>query len=227
VLITIIALDRLYCVTAQLLYIPDPTQSRNNLQVKMTNKNTAIVLIDPYNEFLHQEGKLNPKIRDSLQKTDTIANLHKLLGFARSQKISIFYCLHQQSHERSMQGWTMMNASLTGIKANKVFQEGSWGVDFYDGMAPDVTNGDVVISKHWNSRYGQHGYSAEWWSFDSPTDHVLARSRTLISNTNCASAAFGTLSWLVWWPRLAWNRQRAMRMRSECSRAHQVNVTMY
>jgi len=121
----------------------------------MTNNNTAIVLIDPYNDFLHQEGKLNPLIRDSLQRTDTIHNLHKLLGFARSQNIPVFYSLHQQSHDHCMQGWTMMNASLTGIKMKKVFEEGSWGVEFYDGMAPDVANGDIVVSKHWNSRCGQ------------------------------------------------------------------------
>jgi nicotinamidase-related amidase len=119
----------------------------------MTNENIAIVLIDPYNEFLHEDGKLNPSVRDSLQKTDTISNLHKLLKFARNQKIPVFYCLHQQSHAHSMQGWNMMNSSLTRIKAHKAFEEGSWGVEFYTGMEPDVTNGDVVVSKHWNSRY--------------------------------------------------------------------------
>lgn len=119
----------------------------------MANKNdTAIILIDPYNDFLHHDGKLNSMIRDSLEKTDTISNLHKLLKVARDQKIPIFYGLHQQSHSHSMQNWTMMNASLTGIKANQVFEEGSWGAEFYKGMAPDAANGDVVVSKHWNSR---------------------------------------------------------------------------
>jgi nicotinamidase-related amidase len=119
----------------------------------MTNENVAIVLIDPYNDFLHQDGKLNPMVRNSLQKTDTITNLHKLMKFARNHRIPVFYCLHQQSHDYSMQGWNMMNPSLTGIKTSKVFEEGSWGVEFYTGMEPDVTNGDVVVSKHWNSRY--------------------------------------------------------------------------
>jgi nicotinamidase-related amidase len=121
----------------------------------MATENTAIVLVDPYNDFLHQDGKLNQMIRDSLDKTNTIANLHKLLAVARNKKIPIFYCLHQQSHAHSMQGWNMMNAALEGTKTHKVFEEGSWGAEFYDGMAPDAASGDVIVSKHWNSRYAR------------------------------------------------------------------------
>lgn len=50
-----------------------------------------------------------------------------------------------------MQDWTMWNKSLSGLKANRMFEEGSFGVEFFEGMAPDPSNGDVVVSKHWNS----------------------------------------------------------------------------
>ena len=121
-------------------------------QANMTNEITAIVLIDPYNDFLHQDGKLNFMVRDSLDKTNTIPNLRKLLDVAREKKFPVFYCLHQQSHDHSMQGWTMMNAALTGLKGAKVFEEGSWGAEFYEGLAPIAANGEVIVSKHWNSR---------------------------------------------------------------------------
>lgn len=120
----------------------------------MTPPQSAIVLIDPYNDFLHPNGKLNPRIRDSLQQANTISNLYTLLRVARERKIPVFYCLHQQTNDHSMQGWNLMNKSLTGLKAGRVFEEGSWGVELYEGMAPDPANGDVVVSKHWNSRYG-------------------------------------------------------------------------
>lgn len=38
------------------------------------------------------------------------------------------------------------------MKAKKVFEGGSWGAQFYEGLEPQVSNGDVVVSKHWNSR---------------------------------------------------------------------------
>jgi hypothetical protein len=34
-------------------------------------------------------------------------------------------------------------------KQNVAFEEGSWGVEIYEGLGPDVEgNGDVVVSKH-------------------------------------------------------------------------------
>ena len=32
------------------------------------------------------------------------------------------------------------------------FVEGSWGVEIYEGLEPDIEKGDVVVSKHWCSR---------------------------------------------------------------------------
>lgn len=123
---------------------PNPNRSQ-------MDRPTAVVLIDPYNEFLHPNGKLNPRIRDSLEKSDTIANLYKLIKLARKQKLPIYYCMHQQISQYTMEGWKLMNKSLTGLKSNMVFEAGSWGVEFFEGMAPVPENGDVVVSKHWNS----------------------------------------------------------------------------
>ena len=51
-----------------------------------------------------------------------------------------------------MQDWKMLNSSLKGIKEKLVFEVGTWNTEFFEGMAPDPeNNGDVVVSKHWNS----------------------------------------------------------------------------
>ena len=115
------------------------------------NKDTAIIFIDAYNEFLHPEGKLYPVLSDSIQKADAIGHMSAVLKHARAKDIPMFYCMHQQTSEHSMAGWTMMNKSLQGLKSKMVFEAGSWGVQFFDGMAPVPENGDVVVSKHWNS----------------------------------------------------------------------------
>ena len=36
-------------------------------------------------------------------------------------------------------------------KEHKGFEEGSWGVEIFEGLEPSVGNGDVVVSKHWAS----------------------------------------------------------------------------
>jgi len=37
-------------------------------------------------------------------------------------------------------------------KENLAFEEGTWGVQIFEGLEPDLGNGDVVVSKHWSSR---------------------------------------------------------------------------
>jgi hypothetical protein len=44
-----------------------------------------------------------------------------------------------------------MTATHTSQKEGKVFEEGSWGAEILEGMEPDVGNGDVLVSRHWNS----------------------------------------------------------------------------
>lgn len=39
-----------------------------------------------------------------------------------------------------------------------VFEEGSFGVEFFEGLEPDVEgNGDVIVGRHWSSRYVDGG----------------------------------------------------------------------
>lgn len=50
-------------------------------------------------------------------------------------------------------GWQRMNDSTTKLQALRAFEEGSWGAEIFEGLEPDVLgNGDVVVSRHWNSR---------------------------------------------------------------------------
>jgi nicotinamidase-related amidase len=113
---------------------------------------TAILLIDPYNDFLHKDGKVNARIAESLEVTDTISHVHRLIKAARSHKIPIFYCLHQQITPQTYKDWQFMTNSQKRLKGNMVFEEGSWGAQIFKGMEPDFEVGDVVVSKHWNSR---------------------------------------------------------------------------
>lgn len=122
------------------------------LSVTMSS-NTALLLIDPYNDFLHTQGKLYGILAESIKDTDTITHLQEAVQTARRNRIPIFYCMHQQINGDSYYGWQNLNKSQTGLKAKKVFEEGSFGAKFFQGLEPDALNGDVVVSKHWNSRY--------------------------------------------------------------------------
>jgi nicotinamidase-related amidase len=113
---------------------------------------TAILLIDPYNDFIHEEGKLYPLLADSLKQTNTIAHIFDLLAAARTHKIPVFYGLHQPFKPGNFEGWKHMMDVHKTQKDNKAFEEFSFGGTIYKGMEPKLENGDVIVSKHWSSR---------------------------------------------------------------------------
>ncbi|KAL1638770.1 hypothetical protein SLS58_008584 [Diplodia intermedia] len=109
---------------------------------------TALLLVDPYNDFLHPDGKLYPRVAESLVATDTVAHLKDVVKAARNAHLPIFYALHQTWKEENYRGWLHMNSSTTAIKQMKAFEEGSWGAKVHEGLEPDGRRvegeGDVV-----------------------------------------------------------------------------------
>ncbi len=114
--------------------------------------NTAVVIIDPYNDFLHPKGKLTGLVADSLKESDTIKHLQELIKAARMHKIKVFYGLHQQARPGFLAGWNHATKMQKSQKESLAFEEGSWGVEIYEGLGPDLANGDIIVSKHWSSR---------------------------------------------------------------------------
>jgi nicotinamidase-related amidase len=113
---------------------------------------TAFLLIDPLNDFLHPEGKVFPALKASIEATDTVNNLQKFVNVARKSHIPIFYCQHQLHEEGSYHGWNHMTKSQLRIQQTNTFAAGSFGAEIYKGLEPDRSNGDAIVSRHWNSR---------------------------------------------------------------------------
>ncbi len=109
----------------------------------------ALVLVDPLNEFFHPEGKLYPLLEESLDTTNTLSNIHHLLSSIRAAKIPIYYGLHQVNKEGSYTGWLHMRANHVRNRDKGVFV--GWGAEILNGLEPKPSNGDVVVSRHWNS----------------------------------------------------------------------------
>lgn len=131
-----------------------------------TTKNTAILLVDTYKEFLDPSGKLYPRVAPSLQATDTIQNLHDVIATARSHHIPIFYCLHQQVTPTTYDKWLHASGPQKNGNREGMFLQGSPGVEIYPGMEPG--DGDVVVSKHWS-----------WSSFENTDLEYQLRQRDI------------------------------------------------
>jgi nicotinamidase-related amidase len=112
---------------------------------------TAILLIDPYNDFLHPDGKLYGLLKDDLIRTDAIKHIVHVVTEARRRGIPIIYGLHQQYRPGFYDGWHHMRKIHESQQQGHAFEEGSWGARIFEGLEPDPKNKDTVISKHWSS----------------------------------------------------------------------------
>jgi nicotinamidase-related amidase len=114
----------------------------------------ALVLIDPLNEFLHPNGKLYPLLKESLNTTNTVANIRNLVESTRAAKIPIYYGLHAVNKEGSYNGWQHLRSNHIRNRDQGVFV--GWGAEILEGLEPELANGDVVAGRHWNSNSFKH-----------------------------------------------------------------------
>lgn len=96
---------------------------------------TAFIVTDPYNEFLHPEGKLNAAIAEDLAHRDAVKHLQALLKSSRANKIPVYYGLHQQTKAGFLLGWNHATPSQQSQRDKSVFAEGSWSVQIYPGWS--------------------------------------------------------------------------------------------
>jgi ureidoacrylate peracid hydrolase len=116
---------------------------------------TALLLVDPYNDFLVQGGKLFPRLKDSLEAVGLIPRLIKLVEAARKHRIPIYFVPHRQYRPGDYEDFKFPTASQSGARDIKAFEHGSWGGQFHEKLQPDITHGDVIASEHFTTRYVQ------------------------------------------------------------------------
>lgn len=110
---------------------------------------TALLLIDPYNDFLSPGGKLYELAKEVIEATQTVLHMREVLGAVRGAGIAVVYVPHHRAKPSDFSGWR--NASpylLAGHKA-QVFAEDSWGGQWHPDFQPQT--GDVIAREHWSS----------------------------------------------------------------------------
>ncbi|HLZ64767.1 MAG TPA: isochorismatase family cysteine hydrolase [Aliidongia sp.] len=106
---------------------------------------TALLLVDVLNDFLHEDGKIAGAIAPMVEKLNLKASLQRLLDGARAAGVRIVYVPHGL-HEHSFDDVKHVHPRLQAAMDNKVFWQGEWGADFYEPLRPH--DGDLVASQH-------------------------------------------------------------------------------
>ena len=110
---------------------------------------TALLMIDPYNDFISEGGKIWERIRAVAEANDCVPHMLQILDAVRKAKLRVFYAMHRRYRAGDYETWKYIAPVQKAAWKSRVFEYGSWGGEFRHGFEPQP--GDIVASEHWGS----------------------------------------------------------------------------
>jgi len=110
---------------------------------------TALVVIDPYNDFISEGGKIWPRIRAVAEATDCVPHMLRVLNAARSAGLRVFFAMHHRYRPGDYETWKYVAPIQNAAWRSKSFAHGTWGGEIRFEFAPRP--GEVVATEHWCS----------------------------------------------------------------------------
>jgi len=110
---------------------------------------TALLLVDPYNDFISEGGKLFPLAKAVIESTGTVKNMRAVVDAAREAGIRVIYVPHRRFRPSDLSMWKRPSPyTLAGFQ-RLIFQEGTWGGEWHPDFVPQPE--DIMVKEHWNS----------------------------------------------------------------------------
>jgi ureidoacrylate peracid hydrolase len=111
---------------------------------------TGLLIVDPYNDFLSEGGKLFEISRSTLEAQNVVQHMREVLEAARSRGAQVFFAPHHRWRECDLhKHWKTMPPIGAASDKARVFADGTWGGTFHPDFEPRA--GDVVAQEHWLS----------------------------------------------------------------------------
>lgn len=107
---------------------------------------TALLMIDPMNDFVHQDGKLWP-YREVAEEVSLVENQARALAAARAAGLRVVYVPHRRIGEGDYETFRFLNPTFQGALAVRPFPRGGWGGEWLEVLKPQP--GELVCAEHW------------------------------------------------------------------------------
>lgn len=107
---------------------------------------TALVIIDPQNDFLSEGGVVWDLVGESVVKNDVVNKLKGLIAKAKGAGIPVFYSPHY--YDKEYAAWKNNNFIDNVMFERKMFNRGEWGAEFHPDLAP--SNDTILCAPHKN-----------------------------------------------------------------------------
>ena len=110
---------------------------------------TALLVIDPYNEFISEGGKIWDRLKAIAGANQCVPHMLQVLNAARKAELRVFYALHRRYRPGDYETWKHITPIQKAAWSRKAFEYGTWGGEIRSEFAPQ--SGDIVALEHWGS----------------------------------------------------------------------------
>lgn len=114
-----------------------------SLKERADPKNAALVVVDVQNDFVSPNGSAGKRGEDVSAALAIMAPLSSLINEARRVGLTVVYIRTTHSEWTDTPSWIYRTSQKAGLSTCR---EGTWGAEFYDGIAPLPT--ERVVVKH-------------------------------------------------------------------------------
>ena len=110
---------------------------------------TALLVIDPYNDFISEGGKVWDRLKAVAEANSCVPHMLQVLNAARKVGLRVFYALHRRYRTGDYETWKYIAPVQKAAWLHKSFEHGTWGGEIRREFEPQP--GDIVALEHWGS----------------------------------------------------------------------------
>ena len=110
---------------------------------------TALLVVDPYNDFISEGGKVWDRIKGVAEANNCVPHMLQVLNAARKAKLRVFYALHRRYRPGDYETWKYIAPIQKAALLRKPFEFGTWGGEIRPEFEPKPV--DIVAAEHWCS----------------------------------------------------------------------------
>jgi nicotinamidase-related amidase len=119
------------------------------MKVTYDKQLTALLVIDPYNDFISEGGKIWNRLKAVAEANNCVPNMLQVLNAARQAELRVFYALHRRYRPGDYETWKYIAPVQKSAWSHKTFENGTWGGEIRREFEPKPC--EIVATEHWCS----------------------------------------------------------------------------
>ena len=120
---------------------------KSRYEVHFDPARTALLIIDPVNDFLHEDGAAWELTKTTVKKNDVVASLARVAAGARAAGVPVLFGPMAYTQEDYADQELQRRSGINRVMfERKMFLAGSFGADFHEDIQPQP--GDIVLEPH-------------------------------------------------------------------------------